>query len=360
MSPTTTTMKWASLLAALLVASLTQTSMAVIVVCKMDAIDGKILTGACIVGTNGAVTPLVGPGAGPQLLINSTIFYTLDVNARSTLFECASEDDMLIIDSSQYSSQTLNNCDPPLLELRGCSNAIFSNNTFTSITRSTAQPACTISKYGPCVAIVGATSQVTDWSFSSLDNTFTSTGCASIAETSGRLGGALALVRSASGGAMSALIKGSTFTSTMCDFGGAIHSANVSLTLQSSTFTSTLSTNGGAVDFNAAPPTAVHTQKLLVDRSTFTSPTAVNTGGAIQVKGGVLTIKDSTFTNGAALIGQCVWVNLANCGSYTESEIVGNTWTGCAKRGSPPISWCREHDGNDWATCGMEGPVECY
>nr|QDO15122.1 ice-binding protein 3 [Chloromonas sp. KNF032]QEF75574.1 ice binding protein-3 [Chloromonas sp. KNF0032] len=358
MSTTTTTMKWASLLAALLVASFTQTSMAVIVVCKMEAISGKILTGACIVGTNGAVISLVGPGAGRQLLINSTIFYTLDVNARSTLFECTTEDDILIIDSSQYSSQTLNNCDPPLLELRGCSNAILSNSTLTSITRSTAQPACTISKYGPCVAIVGAVSQVADWSFSSYDNTFTSTGCASIAETSGRLGGALALVRSASGGAMSALIKGSTFTSTMCDFGGAIHSENASLTLFSSTFTSTLSTNGGAVNFIAVPPTVVPTQKLLVDRSTFTSPTAVNTGGAIQVKGGVLTIKGSTFTNGAALIGQCVWVNF--CQTYTESEIVGNTWTGCATPESPPISWCKAHDGNQWTTCGMEGPRYCY
>eukprot|EP00199_Chlamydomonas_sp_CCMP681_P002482 CAMPEP_0119100934 /NCGR_PEP_ID=MMETSP1180-20130426/16_1 /TAXON_ID=3052 ORGANISM="Chlamydomonas cf sp, Strain CCMP681" /NCGR_SAMPLE_ID=MMETSP1180 /ASSEMBLY_ACC=CAM_ASM_000741 /LENGTH=332 /DNA_ID=CAMNT_0007084921 /DNA_START=26 /DNA_END=1024 /DNA_ORIENTATION=- len=332
--------------------------MAAIVVCKMDAIDGQILTGACIVGVSGAVISLVGPGAGPQLLNDSSISYTLDVNARSTLFECASEDDLLIIDSSQYSSQTLNNCDPPLLELRGCSNAILSNNTFTSITRSTAQPECTISKYGPCVAIVGAASQVADWSFSSLDNTFTSTGCASIAATSGRLGGALALVRSDSGGAMSALIKGSTFTSTMCDFGGAIHSANVSLTLQSSVFTSSSAVDGGAVNFVAASPTAVPTQKLLVDRSTFTGSTAVTTGGAIQVKGGVLTIRDSTFTNGEALIGECVWVDI--CQTYTETEIVGNTWTGCATPESPPISWCKAHDGNQWTTCGMEGPRVCY
>jgi len=301
---------------------------------------------------------LSSPGAGQQELAGSNVSYTLDVNARSTLFECASEDDLLIIDSSQYSSQTLNNCDPPLLELRGCSNAIFSNNTFTSITRSTAQPECTISQYGPCVAIVGAASQQSDWSFSSLDNTFTSTGCASIAATSGRLGGAIALVRSASGGAMSALIKGSTFTSTMCDFGGAIHSANVSLTLQSSTFTSSLAVDGGAVDFNAALATSVPTQKLVVDRTTFTAPTAVTTGGAIQVKGGLLTIKDSTFTNGEAQIGECVWVNF--CETYTETEIVGNTWTGCATPESPPISWCKAHDGNKWTTCGMEGPRVCY
>mmetsp|Transcript_13375 Transcript_13375/g.23508 ORF Transcript_13375/g.23508 Transcript_13375/m.23508 type:complete len:357 (-) Transcript_13375:624-1694(-) len=354
----TTSIKWATPLLALLVASLAQTGMASIVVCTMNAIDGTILAGACSVGVNGAVVSLVGPGTGPQQLAGSEVSYTLDVNARSTLFECASEDDLLIIDSSTYSGQTLNNCEPPLLELRGCSNAVFSNNTFTSITRSTAQPECTISKYGPCVAIVGAASQESDWSFSSLENTFTSTACASIAATSGRLGGALALVRNGAPGAMSALIKKSTFTSTMCDFGGAIHSANVSLTLQSSVFTSTLAVDGGGVDFRAADPTAVPTQALVVDRTTFTSPTAVTTGGAIQVRGGVVTIKDSTFTNGESLIGECVW--LANCGSYTESEIVGNTWTGCATPESPPISWCKAHDGNQWTTCGMEGPRVCY
>eukprot|EP00199_Chlamydomonas_sp_CCMP681_P008555 CAMPEP_0119106568 /NCGR_PEP_ID=MMETSP1180-20130426/4898_1 /TAXON_ID=3052 ORGANISM="Chlamydomonas cf sp, Strain CCMP681" /NCGR_SAMPLE_ID=MMETSP1180 /ASSEMBLY_ACC=CAM_ASM_000741 /LENGTH=118 /DNA_ID=CAMNT_0007091931 /DNA_START=86 /DNA_END=439 /DNA_ORIENTATION=- len=118
-------MRATPLLAALLLASLAQTGMAAIVVCNMKAIDGKVLTGLCSVGVTGASISLVNPGGGPQQLSGSNVSYTLDVNARSTLFECASEDDLLIIDSSEYSSQTLNNCAPPLLELRGCSNAIF-------------------------------------------------------------------------------------------------------------------------------------------------------------------------------------------------------------------------------------------
>nr|AHF22079.1 ice-binding protein [Chloromonas sp. 'King Sejong Station']QDO15121.1 ice-binding protein 2 [Chloromonas sp. KNF032]QEF75573.1 ice binding protein-2 [Chloromonas sp. KNF0032] len=346
------------LFAALLVACLAQTSMAAIVVCKMDAQDGDTLTAACSVGVSGQPISLVGPGSGQQQLTGSQVSYTLDVNARSTLFECASEDDLLIIDSSQYSSQTLNNCEPPLLELRGCSNAILSNNTFISITRSTAQPGCTISKYGPCVAVVGAASQETDWSFSSLANTFTSTICSSISATSGRLGGAFAFEHNDSPGAMSAVVKGSTFTSTACDFGGAIHSANASLTLTDSTFTGTLAVDGGAVQFVGTNATVAPIQKLQVKSSTFTSNTAVTTGGIIQVTGGAVSIDGSTFTNGEAQIGQCVWLD--KCESYTENQITGNTWTGCAKPESPPISWCKAHDGNNWTTCGMEGPRECY
>jgi len=324
------------------------------VVCQLSAQSGLKLNGSCSVG-GGPASQLSGPGTGllTDEVAGVAIRWTIASNGISTLFECSSKADILIITSSTYSNQTLTNCDAPLIELRGCSDASVQDSTFTNITRSAEQPlACTASEYGAGVVITGTSSQSDDWSVTILRNTFTNVYCSS--SEGSRLGGALALEKEDSVGAMRAIVGGSTFTNTSCDFGGAIQSTYASLTVRDSTFTKTSAEDGGAIQFISGNQ-AGDIQMLRVDYSTFTTVSAIQNGGAVAAYQGDVTIVDSTFTTGDALHGECVW--LAECGSYVASQIRDNTWTRC----SPVFTtWCKPQFGNVWSSCGMAGPDKCY
>nr|ABY64760.1 ice-binding protein-4 [Chlamydomonas sp. CCMP681]ABY64765.1 ice-binding protein-4 [Chlamydomonas sp. CCMP681] len=338
-----------TILAALMVVSLTQASAAK-VTCTMNAISGRQVGGTCSV-FGGQVTSFIGTGTGSFPLPGTDITYTIDANGRSMLFECASQSDILTVDSSVYSGQTINNCEPPLIEFRGCSNAAVINTKFTDITRSNAQPDnCEVSQFGPCIAVVGSVSQTEDWTFSSNETTFTTTIVSSLQPSAvSRLGGAIAVLKKDSVGAVQAVVKGTTFTTTSCDLGGAIHTAGVSLTAMDTTFTTNSAVDGGSIHFTGAADA-----QFVVQRCTFTTQKATANGGSIAVYGGNVTITDSDFSEGRATQGACVWLN--QCASYTKDQIVNNKWTDCSTQFT---TLCCPANGNVWSSCGIAGPAEC-
>mmetsp|Transcript_4933 Transcript_4933/g.8580 ORF Transcript_4933/g.8580 Transcript_4933/m.8580 type:complete len:372 (-) Transcript_4933:722-1837(-) len=353
----TITMRWTlAILAALMFAGLTQAGAAK-VTCTMNAISGVQVSGTCSV-KNGAVVAFVGSGAGSYPLAGTNITYTIDANTKSMLFECASENDILTIDSAIYSGQTINNCDPPLLEFRGCSNASLVNTTFTDITRSNAAPSnCQLSQYGPCVAVIGGVNQTQDWIFSVSKSTFTSVIVSSLqASAISRLGGGLAVLKHESVGAVQAIVTGGSFTTTSCDLGGAVQTTDASLKVLDTTFTTNSAVDGGSIQFKdtTAADESAQVKQLFVQRCTFTTQKANLNGGSISVYGGNVTIFDTDFTFGRATEGDCVYLD--SCASYEQDQIVNNKWTNC----SPDFTTlCCPANGNVWSSCGIAGPDEC-
>eukprot|EP00199_Chlamydomonas_sp_CCMP681_P002251 CAMPEP_0119102340 /NCGR_PEP_ID=MMETSP1180-20130426/1109_1 /TAXON_ID=3052 ORGANISM="Chlamydomonas cf sp, Strain CCMP681" /NCGR_SAMPLE_ID=MMETSP1180 /ASSEMBLY_ACC=CAM_ASM_000741 /LENGTH=384 /DNA_ID=CAMNT_0007086601 /DNA_START=63 /DNA_END=1217 /DNA_ORIENTATION=- len=347
-------------LVALLAVALVQPSAAE-TVCMLSAVAGVALTGTC--STNGgAPTSITGAGSS-GVLPGTSITYSVNANARASRFVCASNNDVLTFKASVWSDQTFNICEPSLLEIVGCSGATVANSTFTGITRNIAQPGgCAPSIYGPCIAVLGVQRQTGNWWFFSTSNTFTSviTDLSTTGVT--RRGGAFALDRAQSGGKMNVLVVSSTFTSVSCDSGGGISATDADLTVRNSTWTSNLAVNGGCIHFQSLQKkdflldgiltSAI--RKISLERSTFTTGTANNQGGLVAVYRGNVSISGSTFTQGEAPMGECVWLN--ECASYTKDQIVGNTWTECS---TTFTTWCQGNYGNVWTSCGVEGPPEC-